>query len=1020
MTVEIPEFTSIQPPFSTKRAIKQTFLNLLKALPESSRIELMPRHDEFDARGSFVSDIRLLGCILGHTLLQHEGDSFFRHIEAIRLSAKSRKADLDIRSVQSALNAMIADAEAQASSQEEVAFHVATTLRKVSAAFRLFLTLANTVENYHITLPEHSAKERLEGKLSLIINQPHFSRTRFFQRLKESPVRLVATAHPTKILRKTILQHQRMLFKHLKELHESRNEVDFNQGVQALLEDVELLWFTQYSRWDRPTVKDEVRSVVGYMERTLYKTLPQFHQNFDVLLERYLNPSEEDTPTLSNLGCRMRHVSQPLLSLGSWVGGDMDGNPYVTPAVYRDALELQHQALLRLYLEDLKALAPRLSVSIHNLEVPEALATRLTQTLDLLKSVSTEKYHHYLADTQREPIRLWVNLMGERLQSTLKAPLFERRSSMYHQDWLYLNSQGFASDLQLLADVLNESGFCRSASNEVHALQFKVQLFGFYFASLDLREDSLTLREVGQRIAEALNLTQEAPFGSEAYQARLSAHLLNERGIVPLSLLELDSLPAEEHQLAAEGKPSSLWLQWRLMHVLQAARFGQERLGEDATQNLIISMTQNASDLLHAQLLLKSAGLFYQNPQGAYVSKMNIVPLFETIGDLQNAPAVMTALFQNTAYLAQLKARDAHQLIMLGYSDSNKDGGFVTSNWELYKAQEALLSIATEFDVKLKFFHGRGGSVGRGGSPTTQAVLSLPAGSAHYGQDITEQGEVLSRFYNLEETASLHFEKMAGATLQHHALGIDMQDPMYKVYMQTLSNRSEEHYAKLMHEHPHLVQYFQTVTPYEVDLMMIGSRPAKRREMKSLKDLRAIPWVFRWFQSRHMLPGWYGLGTALHGFIVHHVGGAGEEASLDTLKRMKQEWPFFAVLLNNSAYALKQTDIRLAEHYVESLSPDAFKPMAREIFELIQTEHALTESILKQLDVEVEAVNTNIYDLSYRFKQPYIVPLTVLQVELLKRFRACNEETPQVVKDSYQRAVIASIEGVALGLGTTG
>ncbi|XVJ51984.1 MAG: phosphoenolpyruvate carboxylase [Vampirovibrio sp.] len=1008
------------PPFSAQRAIKQAFISLLKQLPETARVDINPSETPYEEgpATAFVNDVRLLGCILGHTLLEHEGLAFFQHIEAIRLSVNEDKSALNLAAVKATLSALIEDAQSKADAPEAVEEAVATTLRKVSAAFRLFLTLTNIAESYHSTLEVNSTTERLKTQIPLLFQHPDFSRKRFFEDLKQTRVRLVATAHPTKILRKTILRHQQQLYVHLKSLHHAENEVAFNQGVQALLEDVELLWFTQYSRWERPTVRDEVRSVVGYLERTLYRTLPVFHQMLDTVLEGCLNTPQENALPFSNTGCRLTHITQPLLSLGTWVGGDMDGNPYVNPAVYKEALSLQHEAVLKLYLEDLKRLAPRLSISLYNVSLSPRLEARLEETLLALKDVSFEKYHHYKGDVQREPIRLWVNLMGERLQSTLETPLFERRGLVKLPKWLYLNSQSFADDLSLLAEVLNESGFCRSASNAVQALQFKLDLFGFYFASLDLREDSLSVREAGQRITEALNIPSIETIGILQYQDALEAHLLHERGIVPLSLLGLETLDPQEHTLASEGKASSQWLQWRLMHILQAARFAQQALGHASTENFIISMTQNAHDLLYAQLLLKSAGLFYQNREGVYESHMNVVPLFETIEDLQNAPTVMATLFESPAYQAQLKGRDQTQLIMLGYSDSNKDGGFVTSNWELYKAQEALLSVATQYGVKLRFFHGRGGSVGRGGTPTAKAVSSLPSGSAHYGHDITEQGEVLSRLYNLEDTALFHFEKMACATLQHHSQGIDKADPEWATYMQVLSNRSNEQYSALMHEHPRLVEYFQTVTPYEVDLMMIGSRPAKRREMKSLKDLRAIPWVFRWFQSRHMLPGWYGLGYALNYFVTHFQ--AGESEALETLKRMKRDWPFFSVLLSNSAYALKQADIQLATHYVESLSTEAFLAPAREILGMIQREHALTLQWLRTLDVHIEAEQPTIYNIGYRLKQPYIVPLTVLQVELLKRFRACNQSTPPAVHEAYQRAVIASIEGVALGLGTTG
>jgi phosphoenolpyruvate carboxylase len=1000
-----------QDAFHTPIAIQRAFHHLVQELPHEA--------DEVFAGGlpvfshnpspkeALYYDIRLLGCLLGHVLVQHEGDAFYTHVETIRLSVKQNEGRVDVAQIQAAIEAFIQFATEATPPGEDEQLYQANALRKVSAAFRLFLTIVSIVERYHAGLPVHTDRFRLKGVLHQLLREGTLG-SRIRANLPKSYIRLVATAHPTKILRKTILKHQYQMYHHLKSLHKAESPEAFNALLHHLMEDIELLWFTQYSRWKRPTVQDEVRSVVGYMERILYDSLGDVHQT----LSRDMQGPEMDDPGYPlTTGCDLPFAMQPMVRLGSWVGGDMDGNPFVTPDVHRDALMRQHIAVLKRYLGDIKLLAPRLSIAMHNMPPSPELKARTQHLLSLLEAHDAPLAARYQADIHREPVRLLANLIGERLRARIDVACQEGVLHLSAHEWAYPSPKELHLDLQVLGNVLRQSGFCRSASQHIEGLELKLRLFGFHFASLDVREDSQVVTEAFRQLAPLLNITDS--------NTSLVQHLLESRSVVPNHLSPLATVSEEAIQQAAEGKPELHWQAWRLMRMLRQVRMAQKTLGVGVCENLILSMTQKEEHLLQALLLLKESGLSYRDAQGVTHATVGVVPLFETIEDLEAAPKVMDAIWCNTAYMEHLNARGNQQLVMLGYSDSNKDGGFLTSNWRLYKAQEILMSLAVKHNVELRFFHGRGGSIGRGWSPTTKAMAALPSGSAHYGVEVTEQGEVLSNLYNLEDSARLHLEKVMGALLLHQHRGNEKNRVNWLPTMEKLSRLAQGAYSALMHQHPDFIEYFTKVTPVEVDLMQIGSRPSKRRDMASLKDLRAIPWVFRWFQARHMLPGWYGLGSALQAFVMESPDRA--EAELHT---MAQEWPFFRHLLENASHAMMQADLCLAEHYMHSLVDTDFLPKAQGIYNIIKEEFTLTRHWLVTLGIASADEQDNdhdIYDWCFLFRKPYIAPLTVLQIELLKRFRAAKalDNHPELV-ESYQRGVIASIEGVAMGLGTTG
>ncbi|MBY0402539.1 MAG: phosphoenolpyruvate carboxylase, partial [Cyanobacteria bacterium] len=585
--------------------------------------------------------------------------------------------------------------------------------------------------------------------------------------------------------------------------------------------------------------------------------------------------------------------------------------------------------------------------------------------------------------------------------------------------FVYASSEGYLQDLQLLIESYTQAKYYRSITQRISKLALKAEIFGFHFASLDLREDSQNIRWAAHTI---LTLSGMDPSSPETLSQILTDEIMSYKVISPYFLKSQALLQVP----ALQEDPSRLPLTIRIMEMLRITYRAHRLIGLEACRNLILTMTSSAQDILNALLLLKSQGLFYREVDGSFKSEMDIIPLFETIDDLAHAPQIMKDLFENPAYQKQLEARNQTQVIMLGYSDSNKDGGYFSSNWEVYRAQKKLLEVAETHGVRIRFFHGRGGNIGRGGGPTHRAIHALPPQSCTYGQEITEQGEVLSRYYNVPEIALSHLENILAALIQKN---IHPESPIQEswcVAADEISHLCFEKYRSLVHDNPHFIDYFEQATPREIELIQIGSRPSKRRTQGSIKDLRAIPWVFRWFQSRHLLPGWFGLGSGLQRYI-ENVEKTQKQSGLKTLKDMYAQWPFFKSLIENSEIALQQTDLRIAGYYC-SLAGNT--PESQEIFKTISAEYHQTVSIIQQITCNglFERPEYQSLKNSIALKEPYLDPLNYIQVRLLSKYRefeAQESSSPQNVwnlnlKEGYNRAIVSSIEGVATGLGTTG
>jgi phosphoenolpyruvate carboxylase len=980
-----------QAAYSDSLSIRKWALQVRESLPV---IPQDPQDESAYQSGSYIAldtdqkiqdDLRLVGALLGKVIVDIEGEDLFQLVESLRRTAKQgrqREQKWVADDFEQILEAFLSNRSAH---------DAVDCLDKVTSAFRLFLTLCDIVQTYHVC---RGARSTID-----VQNAIHDTPAQDIEGiLSQLHVRLVATAHPTKILRQTILRHQRLVFELMDQLHDPRlNYLEQESIIDQLHQRIEILWSTYFSRWTKPTVLDEVSSVLTYFSRTHYHVLPEFHEMVARLSARHRGNKDD-------------HHVRPLITLGSWVGGDMDGNPFVTSHVFAQALEKQFKSILRCYAADLMEIIPSLSASIYAARPDPAFLTSIENDLQSMRRARLDTTHLDKLGTN-EPYRLKLDLVRERLLHSLKfSPLDPHRAD---QPFVYKNVAAFRADLQMIYDALHANGYVLTAEQEIKRFIHKVDLFGFHFASLDIREDSENIGLAGNCIMNGIS-DSYTNLSNEAKIEAITQHLLQKASLTTGQILGSYDDPI----LDPENDQDKAIL--RLMQMLSVVRKSRPRLGDQACRHFIISMTTNVRDVLNVLLLMKVNQLFFSDTKDHAHSNMDIVPLFETVEDLRSAPKILEDMFKNPAYQQQLKCRNQTQLVMLGYSDSNKDGGYITSGWELYKAQKALMAVAEKYGVTLRFFHGRGGNIGRGGAPTQRAILALPPQTTHHGQELTEQGEVISRLYNVAPRAWRHFDQLLSALIQaQNPQGSSMRgtiDLAWEGMAEQLSVESLKAYRALVHDHPDFIQYFEEVTPREVELVKIGSRPARRRQMKSIKDLRAIPWVFRWFQSRQIIPGWYGMGSALSALI--------EQGHLDSLQTMYQNWPFFRSLIENCEITLLQSDMNIAQYYGRGLCVETCD--TKSIFPLIYREYQKSCQMVEKVTGVplLSRPEDQATRLSMAIKEPYLDPLSYLQVSLLQKYRALIAEDEDTIdhslREKYERVIIASIEGIATGLGTTG
>ena len=919
-----------------------------------------------------IDDIRLLGRILGDVIRDQEGVAAYELVEQVRKLSVAFRRD--------------ADQEADRALKKLLKTLSGDQTVSVIRAFTYFSHLANLAEDRH-HIRRRAVHERAgdtqEGSIEVALSRLRWAGIApktISQTLAGSYVAPVLTAHPTEVQRKSILDAER----DIAQLLAARDDIQvraqlYNTAKDALTPRelaaneaqlrarVAQLWQTRLLRYSKLTVADEIENALSYYEATFLREIPKIYADLETELGQY--------PVHS------------FLRMGQWIGGDRDGNPNVTAQTLQYALGRQAEVALRHYLTEVHYLGGELSLSARLVQVSaemEALAAR---------SPDTNEHR------QDEPYRRALTGVYARLAASLKELTGGEaaRHAVAPQN-PYVSAEAFLADLRVIEASLKSHHGEALAAERLHPLIRAVQVFGFHLATVDLRQSSDKHEEVVAELLATARIETAYSALSETDKRALLLRLLNDAR--PLRVMGASYPDHARGELA----------------IFEAALAMRQRYGHEAIRHYIISHTETVSDLLEVLLLQKEVGLMRGTLDGDARNDLIVVPLFETIEDLRNAAPIMREFYALPGVAGLVHRSGSEQDIMLGYSDSNKDGGIFTSNWELYRAEIALVELfdqlAVSHRIQLRMFHGRGGTVGRGGGPSYQAILAQPPGTVRGQIRLTEQGEVIASKYANPEIGRRNLETLVAATLE--ATLLQPTKPATKAFLEAaaqLSLASMGAYRALVYETPGFTEYFFNSTPIrEIAELNIGSRPASRKASQKIEDLRAIPWGFSWGQCRLTLPGWFGFGAAVDAFV--NAEGKDPKAQLALLQKMYRQWPFFRTLLSNMDMVLAKSDLALASRYSE-LVTDA--RLRKKVFSAIETEWHRTAEALTRITGDKQRLTHNAAlarSIKHRF--PYIDPLHHLQVELVRRWRAGQGD------ERVQTGIHISINGIAAGLRNTG
>ena len=917
-------------------------------------------------------DVRRLGAMLGEAIDALSGTDVFEDVEQLRNLCRDRRRGI-------------------ATADDVVALVRSWDLRRAEAvvrAFSLYFRLVNTAEQTHrVRRRRHHERDGAapqQGSLADTVATLHDGGAApadiaaAFEKLSLRPV---FTAHPTESMRRTTKDKLAQLHGVLLDRDDARTGLDRRALDDAARLHIEALWQADELRHRRPTVIEEVRDLLDVFDHVLWDEAPALFRE-----SRRVLGTLPGAPTLSSAAVPLR--------LGSWMGGDRDGNPFVTPDVTLRTARLMKERVLGRYVDALTDARRWLSHSTNRVAVLPALVESLELDGRHLPSVRERN----AIRNRFEPYRLKLSFMEGRIAATLAVA---RGDTPETPEAPYQSADRFKADLQLLAASLRSHGAGSTAEGILQPLIDRVRIFGFHLATLDIRQHAAKHEAaLGEMLAVAGVLDGPGGFSAlplEAREALLLAELDN-----PRPLLGADAILSP---------PTA-----EVLEVFRVVRQIQQECGRDAVHTCVISMATSAADLLTVLILAREAGLV-SGRGDAYRSSLRVAPLFETRADLVAAPEVMRRLFSDPGYARQLAAHGRHQEVMIGYSDSAKDAGILTASWALYTAQEALTAVAAAAGVQLELFHGRGGTVSRGGGPSHRAILAQPPGSVNGRIKITEQGEIIQFKYGFPDIARRSLELGVSAVLTHgtsdwRTTVSEAERVRFVEIVNVLSHTAWRTFRSTIYEDPELFDYFMAVTPLdELAVLPIGSRPAYRSgSARSIGSLRAIPWVFGWTQSRHALPGWLGVGSALQGWLDEHG-----EAGLAELRDMATRWPFFATLLENVEMVCAKADLDIATHYVRTLGGG---PGAERILAELRAEFDRTVGVLRRIaGFERLLDRSPVLRRSIDLRNPYVDALSFLQVELLGRRRAggADADDPGLLD-----AILRSINGVAAGMRNTG
>ncbi|KPV42751.1 phosphoenolpyruvate carboxylase [Alicyclobacillus ferrooxydans] len=956
-------------------------------------------------------DIRILGNILGEIIVEQCGKAVFDHVENLRsLSKAFRQAPSDDlkQAFQDYVNAVSVD---------DRLF--------VIRSFALYFELINLAEQHHrirrkreYERAERPVLQRGSIESAMAAFQARGIDAEHLKNIVEGlGVELVLTAHPTEATRRSILdKHQRIavLLERLDDpLLSTRAARTIEREIRA---EIVSIWQTSPIRDKRITVLGEVRNGLYFLDSILFDILPEVHLHLEEELTKAYPNQDWQVPSF--------------LRFGSWMGGDRDGNPNVTADITWQTLLIHFELALSKYAQRLETMSLDLSQSSTLVPVSDELIASLQ--LQTASEIPSEPYRakidHMMARLASSRVGLETARKGSLLGSTAASnpsqsggtdhvPDSGQKPGQDRSGYIrpYTGAKELLADLYLIDRSLRENHGAEVADAKVRPLIQQVELFGFHMATLDIRQHS------GVHESSVAELLKAAQIRSDYMEMQ------EDERIALLTDLIVDPRPvwSRFYQLS----PTTM----EALKVFDIIKLGKDQLGEDCIQTYLISMTQGVSDLLEVLFLAKEAGLVQVENGEIVESRLNVVPLFETIDDLRRAPSMVEELLTNPTFKSQVRAHGQSQEIMLGYSDSNKDGGVLTANWELYKAQKAMLQSAKEHGVRLKFFHGRGGALGRGGGPVERSILAQPPEALLGKVKITEQGEVIAQRYSHPGLAERSLESAVAAVLTG---SLNVQTPsmqrtetMWSSIVERLSETSYQCYHNFIYGTEDFLPYFQQATPInEIGALNIGSRPAKRKNSARIEDLRAIPWVFSWTQTRHLLPAWFGFGTA----VEEYMAGLGDDPTatfgaeknllternkrMRTLRDMNKKWPFFRALVDNLQMALAKTDLTIASAYVELVEDET---LARRVFAGIEAEFERTRHWVLEITEQAELLdNSPVIKESIRLRNPYVDPLSYFQVALLKELRTLSTDDPRYAETL--QAVLWTIKGIASGLRNTG
>ena len=926
-----------------------------------------------DNERPLVEDIRLLGRILGDVIREQEGDAAFELIEQIRKLSVAFRRDAD-----QAANQALKQLLKRLSADQTVS---------VIRAFTYFSHLANLAEDRH-HIRRRAVHERAgntqEGSIEVALSklrEAGIADRLIAETLAHSYVAPVLTAHPTEVQRKSILDAERAIAQLLAQRDDIRLRAAIHAGQKDALSPRELqaneaqmrarvmqLWQTRLLRYSKLSVSDEIENALAYYESTFLREIPKLYAE----LEDQLQPQQVAT----------------FLRMGQWIGGDRDGNPNVSAQTLEYALCRQSEVALRHYLTEVHFLGSELSVSAFLCDCSEAMKALAERSPDHNEHRKDEPYRRALIGLYARLAATLENLTGTSAARHAVAPQNP-----------YLQAEEFLADLRTIQSSLQTHHGAALVEQRLRPLIRAVDVFGFHLATVDLRQSSDKHEEVLAELLATARLAADYARLDEAAKCGLLVQLLNDAR--PLRVQGA----SYSDQCVAE------------LAIFSMAKTMRQRFGPEAIRHYIISHTESVSDLLEVLLLQKEAGLMHGTLDRAASSELIVVPLFETIEDLRQAAPIMRAFYALPGVAALVQQSGALQDIMLGYSDSNKDGGIFTSNWELYRAEIALVQLFDELapvhGIRLRMFHGRGGTVGRGGGPSYQAILAQPPGTVRGQIRLTEQGEVIGSKYANPEIGRRNLETLVAATLEATLLqATKSASQAFLDAAAQLSASSMAAYRALVYETPGFADYFFGSTPLrEIAELNIGSRPAARKASQRIEDLRAIPWGFSWGQCRLTLPGWYGFGSAVAAFVQGESAAQSKER-LAVLQTMYQQWPFFKTLLSNMDMVLAKSDLALASRYAELVGDTQLR---KRIFNTIEAEWHATANALTQITGDKQRLASNAaLERSIQHRFPYIDPLHHLQVELIRRYRTGIHD------ERVQRGIHISINGIAAGLRNTG